>query len=646
MPGLYRFIPMFGFRSMSKAGGSGSLSGAIATFTVNFINGTATPSKGDGTYTYDRLTASATVEDFEGWVRETEIDQIGYIGQREVQNRIIGSATDLTNGSWQTAFMDVDSGEEDPDGGSTAYKLTALTGGTSQFFQQLLGGNNDDWIFSIWIKRLVGTGDIDLWGGTTATDITSEVTTSWQRFRATDQDPNTAVFPIVQLTDTDDEIAVWHPMMERVNGSTIGLTGIPSEWINIGTDHGTGSSFTKSFVYLNGNVISGTNIVDETGMPGATIATSINKGLSSWEERTNLHDTSVDISNSSDDWNAPIRATVGASQVDIPNGRTSSLVELIEDGTGPATHFIAALPTVAGSSIYTFSIYAKRGNSVSADRNIAFRLNTTVWDTGGNGNVVINLDTGATTDVSGTPIAHGSEDAGNGWYRLWVTTDTVASPAGDAFQINMADTGNNISYTGNSTSSVYLWGAQMELGSYPTPLIFTNASTETRNISELVYDADNYSENGWCLAEFDVSQEQLDNSGAASGFARIMSMQNADFSEFVSMYIETGDKIRCAATTTGTQIAGEHVVTAGHHKVCMTWQKAATETMRSSADGGAVDGEAEAADRIPNTADVTTIVVGAIDISGTFSKSFNGTIAKLTFGKTFLTDAELQAKST
>lgn len=61
-------------------------SGSIASFVANYVLGTATPFSGIGTYTYSRGTASETIIDFEGLVKLTEIDEIGFDGQRRVEN--------------------------------------------------------------------------------------------------------------------------------------------------------------------------------------------------------------------------------------------------------------------------------------------------------------------------------------------------------------------------------------------------------------------------------------------------------------------------------------------------------------------------------------------------------------------------------
>jgi hypothetical protein len=56
-------------------------------------------------------------------------------------------------------------------------------------------------------------------------------------------------------------------------------------------------------------------------------------------------------------------------------------------------------------------------------------------------------------------ISHNITDAGNGWYRCSLT---FTAGTGGYFQLNIEDAGGNNIYTGDGTSGVHLWGAQVE----------------------------------------------------------------------------------------------------------------------------------------------------------------------------------------
>ncbi len=114
------------------------------------------------------------------------------------------------------------------------------------------------------------------------------------------------------------------------------------------------------------------------------------------------------------------------------------------------------------SGAYTFSIYAKAGNS----KFTAVVLGSAV--------VYYNLETGSVgsaANVTNSSI----ESVGNDWYRL---TLSVASFTGSA-QIYIANGVGNVN-TSNG-DFIYLQHAQAEVGSYATSIIPTSGSAVTRN---------------------------------------------------------------------------------------------------------------------------------------------------------------------
>jgi hypothetical protein len=80
--------------------------------------------------------------------------------------------------------------------------------------------------------------------------------------------------------------------------------------------------------------------------------------------------------------------------------------------------------------------------------------------------VIFSLNDGSVTSVSGTGhSAYGSEDAGNGWFRLWVNSNTTYIFA--YFAVAGASCANG--------NGIYIWGAQLEEGGAVNPYIPTTS---------------------------------------------------------------------------------------------------------------------------------------------------------------------------
>jgi hypothetical protein len=75
---------------------------------------------------------------------------------------------------------------------------------------------------------------------------------------------------------------------------------------------------------------------------------------------------------------------------------------------------------------------------------------------------------------------------GNGWYRCTVT-GLAGTTEGMTLNVGHVDTGtaNAFSYLGDGVSGVYLWGAQLELGAFPTSYIPTTTAQVTRAVDNV-----------------------------------------------------------------------------------------------------------------------------------------------------------------
>ena len=176
-------------------------------------------------------------------------------------------------------------------------------------------------------------------------------------------------------------------------------------------------------------------------------------------QRTNLVYPSSDFSTI---WSLLNSATVSTNQSIAPDG-TLTADKITTTNSANALFNVNGSGTTAAD--YTVSLFIKPINNNSVGLGMTN-------DTTGEAFVLINLQTGAgtTTQQSGwSNASYKWEQYENGWYRISLTATKGAS--GNARFI----------LKGNASSEYYLWGAQLEAGSYATSYIPTTSASVTRN---------------------------------------------------------------------------------------------------------------------------------------------------------------------
>jgi hypothetical protein len=159
------------------------------------------------------------------------------------------------------------------------------------------------------------------------------------------------------------------------------------------------------------------------------------------------------------------QATITANATTAPDGTLTA--EKFIEGSGSVAPECSRTPIATSNSIFTLSVFAK-----ASERNFLIINNN---DGTGSFRVWFNLTTGVigTTDAGVTAFI---ENVGNGWFRCGAARQITAfASATSGFQIGSAD--GVQTYTGDGTSGIFIWGAQMELSDFgPTDYIATTAA--------------------------------------------------------------------------------------------------------------------------------------------------------------------------
>ena len=179
-------------------------------------------------------------------------------------------------------------------------------------------------------------------------------------------------------------------------------------------------------------------------------------------QSTNLITQSELFSDAS--WNKTNSSVV--SGFTSPSGGLSAF-KLVGDAVS-SEKLLQTIKTVTNSTIYTASVFVKYGG-VEWIR---------LTDAQTSNRMHFNTLTGAFGTPTGTIIDYRSTAFEDGWHKVSITTTSVATAY--AFRVTLAEADNDVAYTGDGTSGVYIYGAQLEQQSYATSYIPTSGASSTR----------------------------------------------------------------------------------------------------------------------------------------------------------------------
>lgn len=195
--------------------------------------------------------------------------------------------------------------------------------------------------------------------------------------------------------------------------------------------------------------------------------TGESKGLLIEEARTNLQTYSETFDAG---WSRVRLETVEANVIVAPDGTLTGDKYIQEDGLSNYGNLNKTIALTNGTT-YTSSVYAKAGQYDGIglfENNVDSTVRTTYF----------NLTNGTLISQASAHDSYTITDVGNGWYRFSITF-TAVNTASNLIGFYLYDTAGS---TGNGYDGNYIWGAQLEVGAFPTSYIPTSGSTVTRSV--------------------------------------------------------------------------------------------------------------------------------------------------------------------
>lgn len=338
--------------------------------------------------------------------------------------------------TWTLATLTAGSAVTAPDATATGSSFTAsaANGTLTQSVTAIAG----DHTFSVWLRRVSGTGNIDITAHSGGTWVTQTITSSWARYTVTQTLTAGARTPGIRIVTSGDQIEVWGAQLEQRSAATAYTPTTTQPITNYIPQLLTAPAGVPRF--------------DHNPTTGESL------GLLVEEQRTNLIFPSADFA--SGKW-----ASVGA----LYNATLQSNVAIAPDGTATADYVKASGAGLA--YIYYYSNSATLGQSyvfsVFIKATALINVSITVDVAWGQGGASFSL-VGAGSITSGANAT--IQAVGNGWYKV-----------SSAVTLTQARADSGILFTATSDQSgFFIWGAQLEAGASPTSYIPTTSASVTR----------------------------------------------------------------------------------------------------------------------------------------------------------------------
>lgn len=381
-------------------------------------------------------------------------------------------------------------------------------------------------------------------------------------------------------------------------------------------------SSTATFVGSNGLIQSAAVDAPRFDYDPVTLAP---RGFLIEETRTNLLLRSEEFDTAS--W-GKVNLSTTANTTTAPSGAVTA-DSIIENTAVSSYHQTSQTFTSTAATTYSFSVFIKANGRDTATMMLGAGANFVFF--------AFNLTTATVGAVqyAGSTWSNGTASItnfNNGWYRCVISG--LVSNAASYNAVVEINEGANRQYTGNGTSGLFVWGADLEVGAFPTSYIPTVASTVPRSADVAQMTGTNFS--SWYNQSEGTFVCNADTADANTANRTIYYASNAGSTDIVYGVAGTLRTIRVlvSGSETGAVSAGIFTSnvpakTAGAYKL---------NDFAGSFNGGAVATDTLGA--VPTTVDRLTIGTNTALQSLLY---LNGHVRSISYYKTRLLNSQLQA---
>jgi hypothetical protein len=372
----------------------------------------------------------------------TRVQSDGLI--EKVRTNLITYSNDFTNAAYQKitdgTYTITTETITDPFGNSVAVAKVTLTSGGFLVLRNLLASaTNSPTTGSLYVKKTVaGTSiDIDL---SDASSAVAANNTNWQRLVSTNPASvyGSGTFLDIAISTLNQPVYIAYAQIELSDFGATDYIATTSAAVSVGP---------------------------VSGLPRLDYLNSTCPRLLLEPQRTNVHLNSENFATSSGISGGDITSNVetspdGYMNADRLQGNGStSVVQVFND------------ITIAASTIYTFSVFAKAGNANF------LQLACTNMDTDTIAVFDLSLGTITLTGASSSPTI---TNYGNGWYRCSIQMVAQTTDLSGRFRIYMTSDGSGGIWPDANGKNLFLYGRQLEAGAYATSYIPTLSTSVTR----------------------------------------------------------------------------------------------------------------------------------------------------------------------